>query len=131
MWVQPGVATLKTPYSVLTNKLIWVNSSHPPSPIDQLGAQTHQLGLALLSLFRLDLGGSAFLRSCRWVYGFLLMVSSWLPAWCLFVLRIYRGWVSTDGPGWSPSPCWNTNWLHRWLELLSTNKERRVIMGIQ
>jgi hypothetical protein len=32
--------------------------------------------------------------------------------------------VSTDGPGWSPSPCWNTNWLHRWLELLNTNKEK-------
>ncbi len=34
--------------------------------------------------------------------------------------------MSTNGPGWSPSLCWNTNWLHRWLELLNTNKERRV-----
>jgi hypothetical protein len=31
--------------------------------------------------------------------------------------------MSTDGPGWSPSFYWNTKWLHRWLELLNTNKK--------
>jgi hypothetical protein len=52
-------------------------------------------------------------RSWKWVYGFLLMVFSWLPTWCLFVLRIYRGWMSTNGPGWSPFLPWS-NWVLPW-----------------